>query len=405
MRTHARSSLRLCQTAAVIALLLAMGCSGGGGNGTPRVGTGSLDGSDIVPDVELGKGKLGKTISLLLSVADYAVARAHTNGFPTGAQFDDGSRTITLPSTSFKGVLIFADDALIGTTDSAGNIRLLRQPAEGATVRFRENFGQPAFGSMGASEFLAGVKSGKINLPIPMDESLNTQSMDGPIARDDGDQEGCGTDCGSATFTTDLKVTKKPSCCLDYNGVASSGSPPTDPCDPDTNYLVFPGSTCHKWVYEDVCGHGWSRFVNPGATDAGQCDKWHTGRFCAAINDSAFKVTDTASSSGPSRKVNVGDTVTFTVLNNTRNNETLIVKDKGDEYGALTGGPELSSTGGTAFELKHYDPAPGTHSGFTWFEERTVTYTAALPTGTDQATVTFTFGQMHPQTISIRVCR
>ncbi|RYG22936.1 hypothetical protein EON82_15620 [bacterium] len=397
-------TLQYFGSVAVIAALVALGCSGGGGGGKRT--SAPVVGGDIAPDAEVGKGKVGKTMSLILSPSMYAVAKANPSAYPAGSRFDDGTSSVVLPPTSLKGILIYANDVLIGSTDSAGNVRLIRQPSSGETITFRENHENPSFGNMSASEFASAVSGGRLVLSIAVDEAQNAQSMDGrPVTRDDGDQEGCGTDCGSATFTTDLKVSKKPSCCLDYNGVASSGNPPTDPCDPDTSFLVYPGSTCHSWVYDEVCGHGWQRHVSPGATDAGQCDRWHRGRYCAAINDSAFKVTDSASSHGPSRKVNVGDTVTFTVLNNTRNNETVINRDKGDDHGTLTAGPELEASGGNAFLLKHYDDAPGTHSGFTWFEERTVTYTAALPAGVEEATVTFTFGQMHPQTISIRVCR
>lgn len=367
---------------AVAAAAIAVGCGSGHGGGGGNNGGGSTVGT-------ISTGQSGLAARLLvsgrftMSDATYTSLKANNSAAvgQLGYTFDDATKSIVFNQKPLRSMFVRAQGQIVGFTDANGLVKLKALPAGTTTLDVVNNVNDKAILQFNASQL------GTLDNPPTVVISQTTNIENAVLAMDDtskapSTRAGCGGDCGHAN-----------TCCLDYDGGVPVAT--EKQCSLSDKAYHFLGSTCGHWYWEGVCREG----MEIGG-DEGVCLQRHKGRWCQQINDSDFNATVDKT------KINVGETATITLHNNTRKNE--IKADLSPDLGRLeTANPASGSSGsGQSILVAHYDDNGG--GSFTWHPDRTVTYHAPadLPNGQSKADVTVTvYGQTGATTLTIEVCK
>lgn len=217
------------------------------------------------------------------------------------------------------------------------------------------------------------------------------------------------TGCPTRNTTNCSPGNNSGGCCLDYNGPFGDGQAYfrnlSSPICAALGARNFVRSTCFNWSFNVINSEeteGGTDCINEAAfTETGpSCWRNHKYRNCQNLNRKDFFVND--SEKGVTLEVDPGESISFTVRNNTPQNGTALVPEDVEMPG------EFSVTKGDIywdeegfFIIEHFNDDTKQH-----FENQVVTYTApaTLPGGATSASYKLTamaFGWEIPITINV----
>jgi hypothetical protein len=345
--------------------------------------------SPALPIVQVGQpasGRLFVRSKIILTDAEFSNSKLEKLKIESlGIILSEKDKSLILPKVPIAGRLIKIG-SILTTTDTTGRFSIDSFPDSVSEVQILQLAEEPIPWLTFNVNKLGNDKNTPPEIIIEETQDFrtllpNTRSIvPTPLPCADGRQT--QGDCAAVN-----------QCCKDYTSTER-------PCGSILGYSkqsVFWGSKCSEWFLKRVC-------LSPMYITPESCFNNHAGRFCQQINDDDFSIT-------PQGEIIIGEgeSVSLSLTNKTRKNETQLILDK--NIGSLSSEYSIDPSTSNSIFLRHYKvvDAASENRKYCWLDIIDAKYTAPslLPSGSNEEIVTVSYYAFpdSPKTLKIRIVK